>query len=58
MRLRAVQRKPLSTEEVFKELVSQRLAQVRLNAAYFLNISSFLIKFIIYNSGFSTNNPQ
>lgn len=28
MRLRAVQRKPLSTEEVFKELVSQRLAQV------------------------------
>ncbi|KAG5666359.1 hypothetical protein PVAND_014392 [Polypedilum vanderplanki] len=27
MRLRAVQRKPLSTEEVFKELVSQRLAQ-------------------------------
>lgn len=27
MRNRAVQRKPLSTEEVFKELVSQRLAQ-------------------------------
>ncbi|CRL03427.1 CLUMA_CG016236, isoform B [Clunio marinus] len=27
MRHRAVQRKPLSTEEVFKELVSQRLAQ-------------------------------
>lgn len=27
MRTRAVQRKPLSTEEVFKELVSQRLAQ-------------------------------
>lgn len=30
MRLRAVQRKPLSTEEVFKELVSQRLAQVKI----------------------------
>lgn len=29
MRDRAVQRKPLTTEEVFKELVSQRLAQVR-----------------------------
>lgn len=28
MRSRAVQRKPLTTEEVFKELVSQRLAQV------------------------------
>jgi DEP domain-containing protein 5 len=28
MRFRAVQRKPLSTEEVFRELVSQRLAQV------------------------------
>ena len=28
MRNRAVQRKPLTTEEVFKELVSQRLAQV------------------------------
>jgi hypothetical protein len=27
MRLRAVQRRPLSTEDVFKELVSQRLAQ-------------------------------
>ncbi|XP_070501407.1 GATOR complex protein Iml1 isoform X4 [Chironomus tepperi] len=27
MRLRAVQRKPLSTEEVFRELVSQRLSQ-------------------------------
>lgn len=30
MKHRAVQRKPLSTEEVFKELVSQRLAQVRM----------------------------
>lgn len=34
MRLRAVQRKPLSTEEVFKELVSQRLAQVKFNDNY------------------------
>lgn len=31
---RAIYRKPLTTEEVFKELVSQRLAQVGFNSLY------------------------
>lgn len=44
MRLRAVQRKPLSTEEVFKELVSQRLAQVKFNDNY-----SRISELIIFN---------
>lgn len=38
MRHRAVQRKPLSTDEVFKELVSQRLAQVEFKATISLKI--------------------
>ena len=35
MRLRAVQRKPLSTEEVFRELVSQRLSQVSMIVVFY-----------------------
>lgn len=40
MRHRAVQRKPLSTEEVFKELVSQRLAQVTLDSCNQMPVAS------------------
>ena len=53
MRLRAVQRKPLSTEEVFRELVSQRLSQVGSIDIISINFS----KKKSISTGLSTNYP-